>query len=76
MEIAINRTMITPKEYLSPKGETSKAFTVRKMGQVKRKCRLWKREQMKEKVDGQKNDKENTTTIVDGDIGMFMMRTL
>ena len=47
-----------------------KCFHCQKMGQIKRKCRLWKKEQVKENGDDQKNDKENTTTIVDGDLGI------
>ncbi|KAH9782592.1 Pectin lyase-like superfamily protein [Citrus sinensis] len=36
------------------------------MGHVKMECRLWKREQAKEKGDAQKNDKDNIAAIVDG----------
>ena len=43
-------------------------FYCQKMGHVKKECRLWKREQTKEKGGAQENDKENTTAIVDGDI--------
>ena len=31
---------------------------------------MWKREQVKEKGDGQKNDKENIVDVVDGDMGI------
>ena len=41
------------------------------MCHVKRECRLWKREHANEKDDGQKNDKENTIAVVDGDIGII-----
>ena len=40
------------------------------MGHVKKKCRLWKREQAKEKNDGKKNDKENIAAVVDGDMSI------
>ena len=40
------------------------------MSHIKRECRLWKREQVKEKAYGQKNDKENIATIVDSDLGI------
>ena len=39
-------------------------------------CRLWKREQEKEKGNGQKNDKEKTTTIIDVIWVLFIMRAL
>ena len=47
-----------------------KCFHYQKMSHVKRECRLWKREHAKEKGVGQKNDKENTAIVVDGDMGI------
>ena len=43
-----------------------KCFHCQKMGHVKMECRLWKREQAKEKGDAQKNDNDNIAAIVDG----------
>ena len=45
-----------------------KCFYCQKMGHVKRKCRLWKKEQAKEKGDAQKNDKENNVAVVNGNM--------
>ena len=47
-----------------------KCFHCQKMGHVKKKCRLWKSEQAKENAEAQKNDNQNTTSIVNGDIGI------
>ena len=47
-----------------------KCFHFQKMSHVKREYRLWKREHAKEKCDAQKIDKENTTTIVDGNLSI------
>ena len=48
-----------------------KCFHCQKMGHVKRECRLWKREQAKEKGDSYKNDKENIAATVDVDLGII-----
>ena len=47
-----------------------KCFHCQKMGHVKRECRLWKREQVKENGDAKKNDKKNIAAIVNDDIGI------
>ena len=47
-----------------------KCFHCWKMSHFKRVCRLWKREHAKENDDAQKNDKENTASIIDDDLGI------
>ena len=51
-----------------------KCFHCQKMGYVERECRLWKTEQAREKYDAKKND--NTTTIIDGDLGIVYDESL
>ena len=53
-----------------------KCFHWQKMGQVKRECRLWEREQTKEKGDAQENNKENTTAIIDGNLDIIYDKSL
>ena len=53
-----------------------KCFHCQKIGHIKRECKLWKREQAKEKGNAQKNDKENITVIVDGVMGIVIVRAL
>ena len=45
-----------------------KCFHCKKMSHIKREYRLWKRELAKENGNAKKNDKENATAIVDGDL--------
>ena len=69
-KIPASRIMITPGEDLSPRGETSSAFIVRKWATLKKSVDCGKENRRKKNGDAQKNDKENTAAIVDGDMGI------